>query len=189
MMTPGFKMALPKGSWVWTIELYRKIFKNFLLQKHLAQMLEIWHVALPCSPLLSLLKWWPHGPKWPSGRDSLVWTIEIHRKIFKNLLLRNHLAQMLELIYDALPGGLLQSLCKCWPWNPNSPGAGSPWVLLSADAWNLVWCLVVFLPRLFKWWRQGQKWPAPGVLGLNHRIHRKIFKNLFQNHLAQILEI
>ena len=33
-------------------------------------------------------------------------------KIFKNLLLQNHLPQMFEIRYVALPGGLLPSLFK-----------------------------------------------------------------------------
>ena len=32
------------------------IFKNFLLQNHLAQMLEIWYVVLPSNPLPNLFK-------------------------------------------------------------------------------------------------------------------------------------
>ena len=35
-----------------------------------------------------------------------------HRNIFKNLLLQNHLAQMFEILYVALPSGLLPSLFK-----------------------------------------------------------------------------
>ena len=34
----------------------KKIFKNLLLQNHLAQMLEIWYVALPSGPLPNLFK-------------------------------------------------------------------------------------------------------------------------------------
>ena len=39
-----------------TIEIHRKILKNLLLQNHLAQMLEIWYVALPSGPIPSLFK-------------------------------------------------------------------------------------------------------------------------------------
>ena len=43
----------------------------------------------------------------------LVQTIEIHRKILKNLLLhQNHLAYMLEIWYVALPSGTQLSLFK-----------------------------------------------------------------------------
>ena len=37
---------------------------------------------------------------------------KIHRKILKNLFLQNHLAQMLEIRYVALSGGLLPILFK-----------------------------------------------------------------------------
>ena len=48
-------------------------------------------------------------------------------KIFKNLLLQNHLPQMFEIRFVALPGGLLPSLVKPrfegpkWPY-PRAPG-------------------------------------------------------------------
>ena len=38
--------------------------------------------------------------------------IEIHRKILKNLLLQNYLAQMLEILYVVLPSGNLPRLFK-----------------------------------------------------------------------------
>ena len=66
----------PQGpKWPWAGGLgfeTRKILKNLLLQNCLAQMLEIWYVALPSGPLPSLFKWWPQGPKWPWGRGSWV---------------------------------------------------------------------------------------------------------------------
>ena len=40
------------------------IRKSFLMQNHLAQMLEIWYIGLPSGPLPSLLKWKSQGPKW-----------------------------------------------------------------------------------------------------------------------------
>ena len=43
-------MVLRQGVLGSIIEIHRKILKN-LLQNHLAHMLEIWHVALPCGPL------------------------------------------------------------------------------------------------------------------------------------------
>ena len=42
---------------------HRKIFKNFLLQNHLPQMLEISYVALPSGPLPILFKSRSKGPK------------------------------------------------------------------------------------------------------------------------------
>ena len=36
--------------------------------------------------------------------------MEMHRNILKNLLLQNHLAQMFEIWYDALPSAPLLSL-------------------------------------------------------------------------------
>ena len=38
----------------------------------------------------------------PGARGSKVETIEIHSKILQNLLLQNHLAQMIEISYVAL---------------------------------------------------------------------------------------
>ena len=55
----------PEGSQVQTIEMHRNISKNLLLQNHLAQMLEIWYVALPSGPLLSSFKRRSEIPKWP----------------------------------------------------------------------------------------------------------------------------
>ena len=47
-----------------------------------------------------------------SGQGLLVRAIEIHRKIFKNLLLQNHLASMLEIQLLAFPSGPLPSVFK-----------------------------------------------------------------------------
>ena len=46
------------------------------------------------------------GSKMALGQGSLARTIEIHRKIFKNLLLQNNLAQMLQIRYVTLHGDL-----------------------------------------------------------------------------------
>ena len=46
-------MALPQVSEVRTREINRNILENRLLQNHVAQMLEIWYVALPNGPLPS----------------------------------------------------------------------------------------------------------------------------------------
>ena len=70
----------------------KKILKNLLLQSHLAQMPEIQYVALPSSPLPSLFRWSSWDPTWPHAVGAQVQTKEIHRKIFNNLLLQNHLA-------------------------------------------------------------------------------------------------
>ena len=70
----------------------KKILKNLLLQSHLAQMPEIQYVALPSSPLPSLFRRRSLDPTWPHAVGAYVQTIEIHRKISKNLLLQNHLA-------------------------------------------------------------------------------------------------
>ena len=51
MKGPGSKMVLRQGVLGSIIELHRKILKNLLFQNQLAQMLEIWYVALPSSPL------------------------------------------------------------------------------------------------------------------------------------------
>ena len=46
------------------------ILQNLLLQNCLAQMLEIWYVALPGGPLPSLFKPRSRGPRWPRARGS-----------------------------------------------------------------------------------------------------------------------
>ena len=75
-------------------------------------MPEFQYVALPSSPLSSLFRWRSWDPTWPHAVGAYVQTIEIHRKIFKNLLLQNHLAQMLKIWYVALPSGPLPSFFK-----------------------------------------------------------------------------
>ena len=87
---------------------HRNILKNLLLQNHLAQMLEIGYVALPRAllPSCSNEDHRVQDGLWPGVLGSN------HRNILKNLLLQNHLAQMLEIGYVALPSGLLPSLFK-----------------------------------------------------------------------------
>ena len=60
-------MALRRGGLGFKNEIY---FKNLLLQNYLAQVLEIWYVALPGGPLPSLFKPRPQGPRWPRARGS-----------------------------------------------------------------------------------------------------------------------
>ena len=52
------------GSWVQKLN----TLKNLLLQNCLAQVLEIWYVALPGAPLPSLFKPRSQGPRWPLAR-------------------------------------------------------------------------------------------------------------------------
>ena len=47
-----------------------KYTQNLLLQNCLAQVLEIWHVALPGGLLPSLFKPRSQGPRWPRARGS-----------------------------------------------------------------------------------------------------------------------
>ena len=63
---------------------------------------------MPNSLLPSFFKPKFQVPRWLRAKRSSVRTIEIHRQILKNLLLQNHLAQMLEIRYVALPSGLNQ---------------------------------------------------------------------------------
>ena len=71
-------------------------------------MLEIWYIAMSGDPLSSCSN---EGPRVQDGSmpGSPVRTIEMNRNLFKNLLLQNHPAQMLEVWYVALPSGLLPS--------------------------------------------------------------------------------
>ena len=81
------------------------------LRNCLAQVLEIWFVALLGGPLPSLFKQVP-GSKVAPGQGSWVRTMEMHRNILKNLLRQNHLAQMFEIWYVALPSAPIPSLFK-----------------------------------------------------------------------------
>ena len=54
MKVSGFKMALGQGVLGLKIEIHKKVFKSFLLQNLLAQILEMWYVPLPKGPLPSL---------------------------------------------------------------------------------------------------------------------------------------
>ena len=50
--------------------------------------------------------------------------IEIYRENLKNLLRTNWKPSSLDIKYEALPSGLLQSLFKSWPWGLNWPCPG-----------------------------------------------------------------
>ena len=50
MKGPGSEIVLRQGVLGSIIEIHRKILKNLLLQNHLAQMLDIWYVALSSGP-------------------------------------------------------------------------------------------------------------------------------------------
>ena len=123
MKVSGSKIALSQGSLNYDIEIPRKILKRLLLQNNSAQMLETWDVSLPRYPLPSLFKWKSKGSKWPRPGVSYVWTIQIHRKILKILLLQNLFPQMLEICYVALSSGPLP-ICSKW-YFPSGPGFAS----------------------------------------------------------------
>ena len=64
---PGVKNGPAAGGLGFKNEIY---FKNLLLQNSLAQVLEIWYVALPGGPLPSLFKPRSQGSIWPRPRGS-----------------------------------------------------------------------------------------------------------------------
>ena len=64
---PGVRNGPAAGGLGFKNEIY---FKNLLLQNCLAQVLEIWYVALPGGPLPSLFKPRSQGPRWPRARGS-----------------------------------------------------------------------------------------------------------------------
>ena len=64
-------MVLRQGVLVSIIEIHRKILKNLLLQNHLAQMLEIWYVALPSGPLPIFVQMKVPGSKMASRQGVL----------------------------------------------------------------------------------------------------------------------
>ena len=104
----------------------KEIYLKNLLQSCLVQGLEIWFIALPGGPLPSLLKPRFQGPRWPRARGSSVRTTEKHKNIFKNLLCQNHMAQMFEIWYVALPSGPLPSLFRYRSQGPRWPLARGP---------------------------------------------------------------
>ena len=64
---PGVRNGPAAGGLGFKNEIY---FKNLLLQNCLAQVLEIWYVALPGGPLPSVFKPRSQGPRWPRARGS-----------------------------------------------------------------------------------------------------------------------
>ena len=95
------------GSWVQK----SNILKN-LLQNCLVQVLESWYIVLPGGSLPNWCKPRFQGLRWPHARGSYARIIEMIRNILRTLFLQNHLAQMFEFSYVALPSGLLPSLFK-----------------------------------------------------------------------------
>ena len=71
MKGPGSKMVLRLGVLGSIIEIHRKILKNLLLQNHLAQMLDIWYVALPSSLLPSFVQMKVPGSKMAPRQGAL----------------------------------------------------------------------------------------------------------------------
>ena len=167
-------------------------------------MPEIQYVALPNSPLPSLFKWRPLGPRWSCTRGSYIQTIEIIKKN-QNLLLQNHFAQILKfnmkhclmVFYQICSNGRVQN--------------GPPQRVLGLNhrnRWKIFKNLLLqnylpqmfeirfvalpsgLLPSLFKPRFKGPKWPYPrGSWVWSIEIHRQYEKNLlFQNNLAQMLE-
>ena len=58
-----------KGPAAWGLRIKNEIYlKKLLLQNCLAQMLEIWYVALPGGHLPSLFKPRSKDPRWPCAR-------------------------------------------------------------------------------------------------------------------------
>ena len=116
-------MALPQRVLGSNHRKWWKIFKNFLLQNDLSQMLEIRYVALSSGPLPSLFKSRSEGPTWPYARGLWVWNIEIHSQMKNNLQFQSYLAQMLEIWYSGLHSWARLSLLKWWPQGPKSSAA------------------------------------------------------------------
>ena len=82
--------------------MYRKILETtFLRATLLTEMLEFCYVAWPNSLLSSLFKLSSQDPKWPNTRPEDEPKKYIEKYLKKNLL-QNHLAQVLEIWYEAL---------------------------------------------------------------------------------------
>ena len=68
-------------------------------------MLEIWYILLPSGPLPNLFSRRSQGQRCPQAGEGVLGSNHgMHRNIFKNLLLQNHLSLMLEIWYDAIIG-------------------------------------------------------------------------------------
>ena len=74
-------------------------------------------------PLEILLKESSWGQKWSHPRGQKFY-IEIYRKTFKNLRLRNHKAESFHIWYMATSRGPLYSLLKESPWGQKWPHLG-----------------------------------------------------------------
>ena len=112
----------------------------------------------------------------PGLKIAPPWGLSVfHSKIFKNLLLWNLKAQSFDILHVASPNGALLSLFKWWPTGSKWP---SPWAyqffivkaFKKLFLWNLkdqtfdIWYVALPnypLPRLFKLWPPGSKWPRP----------------------------
>ena len=112
MKVRGSKMALLQGVKGSNWRNALKIFKNLLIQKHFAQMLEIYYIALPGSPSPISSKHRTQEPRWVYARGPCFEPWKCIKIFKKKLLLQNHLTQMLEIWYVAFPSGPLPSLIK-----------------------------------------------------------------------------
>ena len=101
----------PGASW-------EKLKKNLLLRNHKAQSFHILCVAMYSGPLYKICYkscqpccWGPYGP-----RPGASW--EKHKK---NLLLRNHMAQIFHMLCGPTYNTLLYKCCQRCPWGPYRP--------------------------------------------------------------------
>ena len=138
-------------------------------------MLEIWHVALLNVSSPSLFIWRSKDLKWTCPTVSCVCSMEIHRKIFTNLL-QNSLAWILELWCETLPGEPAPSLFKRRPriakqhcGLESSLKKGYIKFFLSPTA-RFIWLQfgMKHYPRMFKYWSWGSEWLLRRGLDLNH---------------------
>ena len=93
-------------------------FENLLLWNRKTQSFHIWYVASSQGPLQSLFKSCPWGQNWPRPRGHIFY-IELYRKNFKNLLVKNGKPQSLHIWHVASSQGPLQRLFKLYPWGQN----------------------------------------------------------------------
>ena len=108
MEAPGSKMVLHQGV-LYSNHRNNKKNQNLLLQNHFAQILKfnMKHCLMVFYQICS------NGGVQNGPPQRVLGLNHSNRwKIFKNLLLQNHLPQMFEIRFVALPSGLLPSLFK-----------------------------------------------------------------------------
>ena len=104
------------------IDFWDKNFKNLLVWDHIG--LEPWYLVC------SIIKWisakFVQIIPWPHPEVTCFTKAYIRKTWKKNLLVRKHMAENLDIWYVASSSGLLPSLFRLWPW-------GQKWLYAGVD--------------------------------------------------------